>query len=159
MGSPSLAAVPQLWWTKCRSFHTNELKTRQCRRSNHKTWQCPMPHSSYKEHNKPVTIVRHRVEAKLRSLFYRCAQGPCDGRNERSPVRRTSVSIWTIGCPSKRRVCQNGPVEHEPLEGLDFHSDLLFLDPCRRRWRSARQAVHRRRQRICLSGEITRKVN
>ena len=60
--------------------------------------------------------------------------------------------------PLNGECVQNGPIEHEPLEGLDFHSDLLFLDPRRRRWRNARKAVHRRRQCERFGGQITRKV-
>ena len=54
---------------------------------------------------------------------------------------------------------RNVPVEHESLESLDFHPDFLFLDRRRGRRRGARQAVHRRRQRVRLGSQVTRKVD
>ena len=50
----------------------------------------------------------------------------------------------TVSTPSNDKGT-HVPVEHESFKRLDFHTDLLFLNRRRKRWRSSSwQAMHRR---------------
>jgi hypothetical protein len=51
------------------------------------------------------------------------------------------------------------PIENEPLERFDLHPNLFLLNWHTRWGRDSWKAVHRRRQRVRLGGQVARKVD